>query len=116
MRAMVPRVMRRVGDAMGRRGARAARRMDARARWRRRVWTRARSWRVARSWSDTDGRSRVRGRRYLMYYLNEKGERVYTLKVRGRARERARGRDETYARGARLTRMGFRNAEDRARR
>lgn len=31
--------------------------------------------------------------RYLMYYLNERGERVYTLKVRsGRARARAIGR------------------------
>ena len=32
----------------------------------------------------------VLARRYLMYYMNEKGERVYTLKVRGEACARAR--------------------------
>ena len=42
-----------------------------------------------------------------MYYLNEKGERVYTLKVRGRGRTRARARDETYAEGRETDEDGF---------
>ena len=49
--------------------------------------------------------------RYLMYYLNEKGERVYTLKVRSlRARARAIERGGE----GRLTEARARRAEDGA--
>jgi hypothetical protein len=37
-------------------------------------------------------RTRANERRYLMYYMNEKGERVYTLQVRERERREANAR------------------------